>query len=231
MTNDPTEGTRPPTSRVIPARALLFDCDGVLVDSDPSVVMAWSRWAAHYELKPADVIALVHGRRAGDTVAALIDAGRQEEALALINQYEIEDASTVRAVPGAERLLRSLPSDSWAVVTSALSGLARARIAASGLSFPSTLVTADFVSRGKPDPEGYLMAARLLNAEARDCIVIEDALEGVLAARAAQVGAVVGVGDRVMGAEIDAHVDDLTELTWTGNGLSVQSRSSRPHVS
>jgi len=161
----------------------------------------------------------------------VIAEGRQEEALALINQYEIEDASTVRAVPGAERLLRSLPSDSWAVVTSALSGLASARIAASGLSFPSTLVTADFVSRGKPDPEGYLMAARLLNAEARDCIVIEDALEGVLAARAAQVGAVVGVGDRVMGAEIDAHVDDLTELTWTGNGLSVQSRSSRPHVS
>ena len=212
---------------VLPARALLFDCDGVLVDSDPSVVAAWSRWGTHYALDAAEVVALVHGRRAADTVAHLIETDRQAEALALVNRFEIEDAGTVTAIPGADALLRSLPADRWAVVTSALSALARARITAAALPFPDVLVTADLVSRGKPDPEGYLMAAQLLGQPPGACIVLEDAVEGVAAARAAGVGAVVGVGRRVVDTEVDALVEDLTALSWTAQGLLCRpSRSS-----
>lgn len=213
--------------QVLPAQALLFDCDGVLVDSDPSVVAAWSRWGGHYALDAAEVVALVHGRRAADTVAHLIEADRQAEALALVNRFETEDAGTVSAIPGADALLRSLPADRWAVVTSALSDLARARITAAALPFPDVLVTADLVSRGKPDPEGYLMAAQLLGQSPEACIVLEDAVEGIAAARAAGVGAVVGVGRRVVDADVDALVGNLTALSWTAQGLVCRpSRSS-----
>ena len=209
--------------RVLPAAAVLFDCDGVLVDSDPSVVSAWSRWGTHYALDAAEVVALVHGRRAADTVAHLIEEDRQAEALALVNRYEIEDAGTVRAIPGADALLRSMPAERWAVVTSALPDLARARITAAALPFPHVLVTADLVSRGKPDPEGYLMAARLLGKPVENCLVLEDAVEGVAAARAAGVGAVVGVGRRVADADVDVLVADLTALSWSGHGLVAAS--------
>jgi mannitol-1-/sugar-/sorbitol-6-phosphatase len=215
---------------LIPGRALLFDCDGVLVDSDASVVSAWSRWASRYALNPAEVVVLVHGRRSGDTVSALIDPDRQDEALKLINEFEIEDASTVRAIPGAKELLSTVPAGSWAVVTSGLTRLAQARMSGAGLPLPSVLVTADLVGRGKPEPEGYLMAANRLGVPAGECIVVEDAVDGVLAARAAKVGAVVGVGPRVSQAEVDAHVSDLTPLAWAANGLSILEASASRHL-
>jgi mannitol-1-/sugar-/sorbitol-6-phosphatase len=221
MSSEATSGEPAHPTMLIPGRALLFDCDGVLVDSDASVVSAWSRWASRYALNPAEVVVLVHGRRSGDTVSALIDPDRQDEALKLINEFEIEDASTVRAIPGAKELLSTVPAGSWAVVTSGLTRLAQARMSAAGLLLPSVLVTADLVGMGKPEPEGYLMAANRLGVPAGECIVVEDAVDGVLAARAAKVGAVVGVGPRVSQAEVDAHVSDLTPLAWAANGLSI----------
>jgi sugar-phosphatase len=208
-----------PSPQLLPVRGLLFDCDGVLVDSDASVTAAWSRWATHHGLDPVEVVALVHGRRAVDTVAHLIHVGGRPAALELVNRFEVEDAATVRAIPGADALLRALPPSRWAVVTSALSDLAHARITAAGIPFPRVLVTADQVSRGKPDPEGYLRAAELLGLPPEDCVVLEDAVQGVAAARAAGVGAVVGVGHRVAVAEVDVRVDDLRALTWTDAGL------------
>lgn len=213
-------GVRGADVRVLPAQALLFDCDGVLVDSDPSVVSAWSRWATSHGLEPAEVVELVHGRRAVDTVHHLIEPELRAEALELVNRYEIEDAGTVLAIAGADALLRSMPRDRWAIVTSALSDLARARITAAGLPFPDVLVTADRVAKGKPDPEGYLLAAKLLGRDPAVCIVVEDAPQGVAAARAAGVGWVVGVGPRAAEAGVDAVVDDLTALSWTAGGLA-----------
>jgi len=206
---------------------LLFDCDGVLVDSDASVISAWSRWAQRFGLSSDDVVKLVHGRRAVDTVSALIDAGRRDDALELINQFEVEDAITVRAIPGARDLLRTLPSRAWAVVTSGLLPLATARLLAADLPLPDVLVTADLVQRGKPDPEGYLLAAERLGVAPSQCVVIEDAAEGVRAARAAGVGAVVGVGPRLDPRTIDAHVDDLRQLSWVQDVLSARP----PHLS
>jgi mannitol-1-/sugar-/sorbitol-6-phosphatase len=210
--------SRQPTA--LPAHGVLFDCDGVLVDSDASVISAWSRWAQHFALAPDHVVGLVHGRRAVDTVSALIDAGRRDDALELINQFEVEDASTVRAIPGARDLVRSLPPRVWAVVTSGLLPLATARLRAAGLPLPDVLVTADLVRRGKPDPEGYLLAADRLGLVASECVVVEDAVEGVRAARAAGVGGVVGVGSRLDPRTVDAHVDDLRQLSWMHDVLT-----------
>ena len=83
---------------------MLFDCDGVLVDSDASVLAAWSRWARELGLEPDAVIAVVHGRRSADTVAALIDEPRRAGAAALIDRYEVEDAASVTPIPGAAAL-------------------------------------------------------------------------------------------------------------------------------
>jgi mannitol-1-/sugar-/sorbitol-6-phosphatase len=195
--------------------AILFDCDGVLVDSDASVYSAWGRWAVAQSLDPDEVRLVVHGRRSEDTVAELLPPERRAEAEALIDRFEIEDAASVRAIPGAAELLAAVPR--WAVVTSGTYDLATARLRAAGLPIPPVLVTADDVQRGKPDPEGYAAAARRLGVDPAETVVLEDAAAGIAAARAAGVGAVVGVGRP--GLDADAQVADLTELRWAAEGL------------
>lgn len=206
---------------VLPCRAVLFDSDGVLVDSEKTVARSWSRWARHYGLDPDEVAPLVHGRRSVDTVRMLIAPALRSEAVQLIDRYELEDAAEVRGVGGAVALVRSLPEARWAVVTSGTAALARARLRAAGISLPQVVVTADDVSRGKPDPEGYLAAARRLEVSPETAVVAEDSGSGVDAARRAGVAAVVGVSSRALATDAEVVVTDLTCLTWTGSGLSV----------
>jgi mannitol-1-/sugar-/sorbitol-6-phosphatase len=206
---------------VLPCRALLFDCDGVLVDSDDTVRRSWGRWAQHYGLDPDSVTPLVHGRRSADTVRILIPAERRSEAVRTIDAYELEDALEVRSVRGASALVASLPPAAWAVVTSGRRALAEARLKAAGLPLPRVLITADDVTRGKPDAEGYLAAARNMEVPPDKAIVLEDSGSGVEAARRAGVAAIVGVGPKALDTDADVVVDDLTCLEWTGAGLSV----------
>lgn len=203
-------------SRLLPCRAVLFDCDGVLVDSDASVLASWSRWARELGLESAAVLPVVHGRRSADTVAELIAAPHRAAAAALIDRIEVDDAASVTAIAGAAALTDAVPR--WAVVTSGHRELALARLRAAGISVPEVLVTADDVERGKPDPEGYLTAARELGVAPGETIVLEDAAAGIAAARAAGVSAVVAVGDRE-DLRGDVHVRDLTGVRWAGTGL------------
>jgi sugar-phosphatase len=173
------------TGAVLPCRALLFDCDGVLVDSDESVHRSWTRWARTCGLDPQAVTAMVHGRRSADTVALLIETVEREAALSDIDRYEVEDAATVTALPGAIALVRSLPPGTWAVVTSGRRSLTTARLAAAGLPAPEALVCAEDVTAGKPDPAGYLAAAARLGVPPGECVAIEDSPTGVASAEAA----------------------------------------------
>jgi sugar-phosphatase len=213
----------PGTVTFLKCRGLLFDCDGVLVDSMASVTAAWTRWAVELGLEPAAVNSLVHGRRSVDTVAMVVPEEHRAERLARIDRYEIEDAASVRAIPGAAALLASLPADRWAVVTSGRTDLALARLRAAGLPCPNALVTADDVAQGKPDPEGYRTAAERLGVPPAGTVVIEDMPVGIRAARAAGAGAVVGVGEKAVGGGADVVVPDLRSLRWTGEGLEVTS--------
>ncbi|HYU48743.1 MAG TPA: HAD-IA family hydrolase [Candidatus Limnocylindria bacterium] len=201
---------------VLPADAVVFDSDGVLVDSDASVIRAWTAWAVERGLDPVHTLSLVHGRPAGETVAMLVSAPDVAAAVADIHLRELQDASTIRAIPGAAALLAELPAGRWAVVTSATTALARARLAAAGLPKPSVLVSADEVRRGKPDPEGYATALRLLSVPPDRAIVLEDAATGIAAARAAGVELVVGVGPRALDSGATVVVDDLKALSWIG---------------
>jgi sugar-phosphatase len=206
-------------TRNLPCKGILFDCDGVLVDSDASVLNAWRRWADDVGLDPHHVTALVHGRRSEDSVAELLPEPRRSAGVELIDRYEIEDAMSVRAITGALDLVATLPTGTWAVVTSGTYELATARLRAAGFAIPDVLITADDVSTGKPDPEGYQAAAARLGIHPRDTVVFEDAQAGIDAARAAGAGAVVGVGRNDLRA--DALIPDLAAARWTGDGLQI----------
>ncbi len=170
---------------MIDVAAVLFDCDGVLVDSAASVERAWRRWATERGLDEDAVVAVAHGRRTEDT---LVDLGFSDDLAAEVERIEsaeVADAASVSAYPEAAALLPTLPPDAWAVVTSGTHALVTSRLAASGLPLPPVLVTAEDVAAGKPDPEGYLEAARRLGRLPADCLVVEDAPAGVEAALAA----------------------------------------------
>jgi sugar-phosphatase len=208
--------------RAFDCAAVLFDADGVLVDSDASVISAWSRWAAAYDLDPERVVQMVHGRRSADTVALLVP-DNQEQALRDVDNAELADAAKVRAIPGARTLLDDLDraGTPWAVVTSATRALARARHHAAELPVPAATVTADDLRDGKPDPAGYRMAAQLLGVPPSACVVMEDSPSGIAAARAAGVRAVIGVSVRAASHDPDAIVQDLTSVRVGPEGLLV----------
>jgi sugar-phosphatase len=198
------------------ADAVVFDCDGVLVDSAESVERSWLRWAQQVGLSVDTVPAEIHGRTSRATAEALLPPDAVASAAALMERIEIDDAASVRAVPGAQVLLASVPADRWAVVTSGTRPLFSARMAASGLPLPAIAVTADDVARSKPDPAGYARALRLLGVDPGRAVVFEDAVPGILAARAAGVRWVVrvGLGARVSGE--DVVIRDLRQARWAG---------------
>jgi len=164
--------------------AILFDLDGVLVDSAASVRRQWDAWAARHGVDPAALHAAMHGRRSVDLVALVaprLDAAAEARA---VDEAQAADPA-VRAIEGAAELLAALPPARWAIVTSGSRRLALARLRFAGLPRPRVLVCAEDVPRGKPDPAGYLAAAAALNRAPRACLVVEDAPAGVHAGVAA----------------------------------------------
>lgn len=170
----------------IHADALLFDNDGTLISSLDSVHRCWTRWAEEYGIAPEDFARVeLHGRPAVEIAADLLPAGKVPGALARIEQLEVEDvAGGVTLLPGTRALLAGLPPERWAVVTSATRRLAEARLGEVGIR-PKKLITADDITRGKPDPEPFLLAARRLGVDPARCVVFEDAPAGLAAGRAA----------------------------------------------
>ncbi|MET7762511.1 HAD-IA family hydrolase [Streptomyces sp. NPDC005336] len=170
----------------ISADVLLFDNDGTLVSSMESVLRCWTQWAGEYGITAEDFARVeLHGRPANDIIGDLLPADRVAEARARIDELEVEDVpGGVKLLPGTAELLASLPAGRWAVVTSANRKLAEARLAEVDIR-PRMLITADDITRGKPDPEPFLLAAERLGVDPARCVVFEDAPAGLAAARAA----------------------------------------------
>ncbi|HEY3767832.1 MAG TPA: HAD-IA family hydrolase [Candidatus Angelobacter sp.] len=170
---------------IFSTQAILFDMDGVLINSIPSVERVWRAWALAHHLDPFRVIAHAHGRRSIETIRAAAPHLDAEKENIVVEQMEIDDKDGVTPQPGAPELLSLLPADRFTIVTSATRPLAVARLGYAGLPVPARIITADDVIHGKPSPEPYLKGAALLGFAPGDCLVFEDAPAGIAAARAA----------------------------------------------
>jgi sugar-phosphatase len=203
------------------ASAILFDNDGVLVDSHAAAKKAWDIWAAEfspgYDLDKANNA----GRRAEDMVRELVSPKLFAVANDRINYLEQETAHLTIPLAGAKELLLSLKPGIWTICTSANPNLGRARLEAAGLPIPKELVTGDDVKQGKPHPDPYLLGAKKLGFDPMDCVVFEDAEAGIISAIEAGVGLVIGVGIRAKKTDADIVVRDLTGISFDGEVLVI----------
>jgi sugar-phosphatase len=212
-----------------PCAAVLFDLDGVLVDSTRSVARQWKQWAIDQKIDPEKVLAVAHGVRSVEVIRLMaphLDA--EKETLAL-EKREAADLDGVEVMPGAADLLRSLPSDRWCIVTSGTRHLAVSRLRLGNLPIPEVLVTADEVTNGKPHPEPYLRGAELLGVDPKQCLVIEDAPAGIRSAHAGGMRSVAITSTFPAEAlqEAEAVIKTLSQLfvkVSDKNGLTVDVR-------
>ena len=204
---------------------LLFDNDGVLVDSHQAALEAWAQWASEFAPNFVWDVPENAGRRAEDKVREQVAPELFEVANDRINELEQLSAGSTIALPGAVELIHSLLPGSWTVCTSANPNLGRARLLAAGLLVPAQLVTAADVARGKPFPDPYLLGAQRLGFAAEDCVVFEDAAAGAEAALEAGVGLVVGVSEKALDTEADIVVRDLTGITFDGEVLVIPDKN------
>jgi sugar-phosphatase len=201
----------------VQTRGILFDLDGVLVDSTPAVARCWARWAVQFGFNADEVVHRAHGRPSIVTLRELMPKGNYEQENRKMEQWEIEDTDGVVPLPGVLDLLHGLPPQQWAIVTSCTRPLAEVRIRVAGLPWPKQLVTSADVQRFKPDPDPYLKGAELLRLAAADCVVVEDAPAGIRSGRAA--------GSRVLALRTTEADELLTAAgaTWIVDDLSKAS--------
>jgi mannitol-1-/sugar-/sorbitol-6-phosphatase len=205
---------------ILSCAAILFDLDGVLVDSTKAVEREWRDWAALKGVDGDAIVAIAHGVRSIEVIrraAPHLDA--EAEASALEN-HEAHDHRGVSCMPGSLELVRSIPEGRWGVVTSGSRLLATSRLPFCGLPVPDVLVTSDDVINGKPHPEPYLKGAARLGFSPTDCVVVEDAPAGIEAARAAGM-TVIGMASTYR-ADVLVHanavVTQLAQIVVSADG-------------
>jgi len=202
-------------------RALLFDLDGVLVDSRRCIENIWKKWAAARGRDPAPFIAVCHGRRISETIAQVAPELDARAEAAVLDRMEEVETDGVEPAPGARELVAGLAEGTWAIVTSGSRKVATLRLTHVGLPIPKVFITAEDVRRGKPDPEGYLLAAARLDVEPKECVVIEDSPPGVAAGNAAGMR-VIGVATTHQAASL-ADADEL--ISGSGNLLKALKKT------
>lgn len=182
--------------------AFLFDMDGTLLSSIAAAERVWGAWARRHGIDVAAFLPTIHGVRAEDTIRRQgLDGIDIDEEVEWVHQGELDDVEGVQAIDGIVEFLQSLPADRWAIVTSATRQLAGRRLAAAGITPPPTFITAEDVTRGKPAPDCFLLAAERLGVKASDCLIFEDAPAGITAAEAA------GADVMVITATHDGHFE------------------------
>lgn len=169
----------------IRSAALLFDMDGVLIDSTPAVARVWRNWALAHHFNPEEVVSRAHGRPSITTIREYLPNADHEAENRIVERMEMEDLGGVVPLPGVRELLSSLPAEYWTIVTSSTRPLAEVRLRAAGLAIPKSLVTSSDVVNGKPHPEPYLKAAAVLQVPPENCVVVEDVPAGIRAGKSA----------------------------------------------
>lgn len=201
--------------------AILFDLDGVLVDSTRSVERQWRIWAREQGIDEEKVMAVAHGVRAIEVIRTVAPHFDAEAEVRKLESREAADHDGVTVMPGAADLVRSIPDGRWGVVTSGTRHLATARLRLAGIPVPKVMVAADDVTRGKPHPEPYLKGAELLGVNAAECLVIEDAPAGIRSAHAGgmKVIALTSTYRAAALREADEVVQKLEQIRITPDGV------------
>jgi mannitol-1-/sugar-/sorbitol-6-phosphatase len=211
--------------------AILFDLDGVLVDSTRAVDREWREWAARKGVDGDAVMAVAHGVRTIEVIRRVAPHLDAEVEAAAIENHEAHDQRGVTVMPGAADLLNSIPAERWGVVTSGSRLLAQNRLRYCGLPVPDVLVTSDDVTNGKPHPEPYLLGAQRMGFRPEECLVIEDAPAGIQSARAAGMS-VIGMAstyapERLVDADLVVRLFSWILVSENGAGsLLVKCRTT-----
>jgi len=204
--------------------AVIFDLDGVLVDSNTISERHMRAWAQRHGVDFARIAAIHHGRPTVETVRLVAPHVDAEAEARVIDAGESVDTQGLRAFAGAERLLAALPDRRWAIVTSGTRRMATTRLVTVGLPQPGVLVTADDVRHGKPAPDPYVLAAQRLGMAPARCVVIEDAPAGIASGRAAgaRVIAVAATLPPAALGDADVVVARLDDLTLSVEPAALQ---------
>jgi mannitol-1-/sugar-/sorbitol-6-phosphatase len=194
--------------------AILFDLDGVLVDSTRSVERQWRAWARDRGIDAEKVMAIAHGVRAVEVIRAVAPHLDAEVEVGKLESREAADRDGVVVMPGALDLIRAIPAGRWCVVTSGRRNLACARLRLAGIAVPKVMIAADQVTNGKPHPEPYLKGAEALGVLPAECLVIEDAPAGIRAAHAGgmKVIALTSTYSASVLAEADVVIHGLDQI-------------------
>jgi sugar-phosphatase len=198
-------------------RGVLFDMDGVLISSTAADERTWLRWARYHGMEGSFSLRATHGRRSIDTLRLLRPDLDMASEVLRIEEFDAEDQRGVVSLPGAERLIRSLPADAWAVVTSASEAIMKRRLDAAGIAPPLHFISGDRVTHGKPNPEAYEQGARILGLSPSECLVVEDAPPGIEAGKAA--------GCPVLATLTSHGRDELAQADWIVPSLEQVSAS------
>lgn len=202
--------------------AILFDLDGVLIDSTTCITRHWQVWGEKHHLDLEKIMSVAHGRPTLETMRLVAPHLPVEAEARRFAEAEALDNNGVLKIEGAARLLKALPPDAWAIVTSGTRNVAAARLTYTGLPIPTTFITADDVSRGKPSPEPYLLAAQELGLTPNQCLVIEDSPAGIEAAHSAGMRAIAVTSTHAHAelVQAEAIAEQLTKIQVEGNGRS-----------
>ncbi|WP_169982845.1 MULTISPECIES: HAD family phosphatase [unclassified Microbispora] len=170
--------------------AALFDLDGTLINTEIRSLALWRMLLDNHGIfYDETLLRRVMGRRGVDVVPEVLPGTDPEVVMEEIRSYyDHPDLPGIVPVPGAAELVSRVAEQGapLALVTSAQRWWAVERLTDIGVvEVVRTIVSAEDVSVGKPDPSGYLLAADLLQVDAAKCVVFEDSLAGIAAARAA----------------------------------------------
>ena len=191
----------------------LFDLDGVLIDSEREYSKIWAQVNEEYPSGTKSLEVVIKGC----TLDKILDDHYPDPVVrekVVKRLYELEKLMKYNYLPGAEKLLKDIQSSPFrmALVTSSND----VKMAHLDEELPELrgmfdfIVTADLITKSKPDPEGYLLAAKKIGCDARQCVVFEDSLQGVKAGR--NSGAyVVGVAGTLPADVLQPYADIVVD--------------------
>lgn len=214
----------------LPCKAILFDMDGTLLDSNEASEMIWQEWAKIHHASIEKIREVHHGRRPEETIALVAPHLDAVQTAKFVYDEQETLVRGIHPIQGAQAFYDSLSHNQIAIVTAATLPILKVRLGLVGISPPAVCITATSVKKGKPDPEGYLMAASCLGIAPRDCIVFEDAPAGLTAAHRAgmrSVAITTNYTEAALRAELEneiqpsAFISNYLNLKWATDNLLI----------